>query len=354
MQKSNFQISKNRTDYCFNPLTCPTDNGHLVVWGYGVDTEPTLWGSVFVNKKLIKKVEIGLLKQTDNILYFRKFSNELYVVAIETINGTNLYFFNENIETVITQQLSKKFYYELLHLYQKDNDIYLFNYDYNEQTLYLSVVKNDKIWDEAQIIQCYTNVCSLPTIQIFTNKFVIGWINDDDTLKIISSNLTIDLLPAELEMDNYNVDYLCSAKADKDLIVFGGYNNESNKFRLDFYRITDSSFTFICSKYRKSDEYTNLSFSLESLHKGFVILADGPKNKGVYIQRFTHIGSWLYPLMNVCKSNEECWSPSLSENINSTLIVYVKHYDEGFSNICGRWIETGPIPELDNLSLEDF
>jgi len=352
-----FPISKNRKGFCFNPLTCPTPEGHIVVWCNSTDDEfeeSFLWASVYKKSELDKKVKIGNLKYNDNMLFFLKFSDELYVISVETENGTNLYFINDELDLTITQHLSNKLYYEIINCWKNDETVYLLNYNFEEQVLYLCSISDGTTWDNGKVVQYYNDICTIPYVHVFKDKLIIGWTDENNTLKVLGVNLNGKTLPVQLEIDDYNVNYVCSAIADDNLVVFGGCDGRTNTLRLDFFRSTDTEFSHVASKYWKSDEYKGLSFTMTSLNRGFMLLADGPEQKGVYAQRFTHIGSWLYPLTNILEPTNSCWSPSLSHSTDTTLLVYVKDYsdtDEPFSSIWGKYVKVGNIPELDDFTL---
>ena len=88
-----------------------------------------------------------------------------------------------------------------------------------------------------------------------------------------------------------------------------------------------------------------------------MLLADGPSETAIRGQRFTHLGSWLYPMLKFDNSDVPTWSPNMAAKSDEGIVVYIKDYtdtDNPHSEIWGSWINVGAIPELESLSIDDL
>ncbi|KKL91309.1 hypothetical protein LCGC14_1895970 [marine sediment metagenome] len=349
MSGTNFSISATESDFCFQPLTCATSKGHLVVWGTGIDANQSVWVRSFIGRKASCAIKISTINEKDNIIFFRRFHRELCVLAIETNDGYKLYFLNDNGDVCDSQIYTTKDI--LVHCYQNNQDTIIFVYNHDNNTMSVQTVFVDKSWDNAQTTHHYDNVYGIPHVFIFEDdNYTAGWITCDDKLTVVSNCVYSKDIATETIVASYDIDYLIAACLCPDLVVYGGYYTRNKVLRLDYFRVSDLK--LVCSRYWKSDEYKDMSFSMASLNRGFMLLADGPSPTQACGQRFTHLGSWLYPMMSFDSSDIPTWSPDLAQGNEETLLVYIK-YHEDYSEVWGKWLDIGIIPELENLTLAD-
>ena len=344
MSGTSFSVNANKSDYCYSPLVCATDQGHLVVWAYGVESKngSTLWVRTFRGKETtMAAVEVSTLADNDHILFLRRFNKDLYLLAVETTNGTNMYFLDENA-VVHDNQLYKNMD-TLIHCHESGEHIVLFTYNNDKSVLNIGTVQfPQEDWSKDYTLHdTFADVYGIP--QVFTkgDQYIAGWLTRTDKLYVVANGHMTTL-------KSYDVDYLMAAEVDKDTIVYSGYDSQNQTLRLDFFRFDG---THICSRYWKSTEYKGLYPNLVTLNRGFMLLADAPDHS-VCGQRFTHLGSWLYP-MHELTPNEQTWSPVLARGAEHTLLVYIRDYTD-HSQVWGKWLDVGEIPELDNLSLTDL
>jgi hypothetical protein len=334
-------ISNNEQNFCFNPMTVAIGEFNVVCWCYGNNEYTDLYISVFYNKQL--QVTKLLLKLTGDITLTSmvKYTEDsvgifvtgetqcVYIVDINRTQIINTFYPEDNNDDILHVCVDRENQYTYLSCYDYENDM-LNIHQYNED----NVIQNTYILD----------VDSCPQILVEDNRIVIGYINNDQSLVV--SYLELDNLEEgfnrNLYINNYDIDYLCMCRYDNNKIVFGGLNSRSNIIRLDMVDINTDT---IVSKYIKSNEYKGLEIQFNRLgDKGFMITADCEKQENIFIQRFTHIGSWLYSMTRI-SDNGTLWSPSFSSD-NHSLIVYIKDYDS-HSCVEGKWVQIGEIPELD-------
>nr|QBK87183.1 MAG: hypothetical protein LCMAC201_00850 [Marseillevirus LCMAC201] len=371
MSGTNFAITT-EPSFCYQPFTCATYKGHLVVWS----DDQTLWVKSFIGRTGNYAAEISTMDESDNIIFFHRFSKEEYIVAVETVCGYNLYFLNDNGN--LCNQHSYTTNDTLVYCYQNDQSTILFIHNFDDNTMLVQTIPKESqaCWNNGITTHFYKNVYGIPKVFVFENdNYTAGWITYDDQLTVVT-NCVYNTLDASLRsakvpkptsgskpassaspagaqphitIDSYDVDYLSAACLGPDLIVYGGYDTPTNVLRLDYFCV--NNFELLCSRYWKSDEYKGSSFSMASLLRGFMLLADGPDTQ-IRGQRFTHLGSWLYPMMDLDSGSTFTWSPDLAQGNEETLLVYIKDYGE-HSEIWGKWLDISDIPELENLTLAD-
>jgi len=337
-----FRVSHNKSDFCHSPITCATRTGHLVAWVSGVDSDSILLASAYTDKKSGPTVEVCKLADTDSILFLRHLYENMYVLAIETENGTNVYILDEHAAVHASHVYNNTDL--LVHCHATETTITLFTYNHTDDTM--SVGSIPEYWnsEEYTLHKKYAGVGGVPQVFVKGDQYLAGWVTDSDELQVVTSNNSM------VTLESYDVDYLMGAEVDEDLVVFCGYNHLNNVLRLDFFNFDGEHLT---SRYWKSKEYKNKHFSLATLKRGFMLLADGPNDIRVCGQRFTHLGSWLYPMLNFVDAEEPTWSPALSCGEDQTLLVYIRDYDD-HSEVWGKWLDIGLIPELDQLTLADL
>lgn len=349
MTETTFSISTNKDEYCYDPMVCATNKGHLVVWAHSVETEQsTLWACTFDGRKPANAVKICVLEDQESILFLRRFSKNTFVLAVETLRGTTVYFMDENANVTDTQMYNSTDM--VAYCCPTDEGVVLFTYNHEDSTMVVSRA-NAQDWNTDQVVMyTYRDVCGIPHVFVDGLYYIAGWITTNDTLCVASGTITTGGDGQITTLEPYDVDYLIAAVSDTNTVVYGGYDNNTNTIRLDFFRISDGE--HIYSRYWKSNEYTGLQFSMASLNRGFMLLADGSKCDHVCGQRFTHIGSWLYPMRQLESSDEPNWSPSLARGAKETLLVYINDYDD-YSQVWGKWLNVGDIPELEDITLEN-
>ena len=342
----NFSISANEEEYCFNPLVCSTDSGHLVVWAFGVDSkESTLVACSFrenVNQGL---TYLGTIGEKDQLLFLKHFSCEKYVLAIETeIGDTKLLFVNEH--GTLVEEKTIKVNGELLYCYRSDYNVTLFIYNYKQDSFEIHIGED---WDSTNITTCINNVYGIPIVVPFAKDiYIAAWVTRDDELMIASGN--IHGIPKTMTMKNFNVDYLLGSRVDENIAVFGGSCSRSGI--VTFYYFVAAPLRSICNRVWESEDYKDKAIILTGLDRGFFLFAEDKTNVHVRMQRFTHIGTWLYPLLEMDSDDKCTWSPNLAQGNPSTLLVYIKNYEE-YSQVWGKWLNIRRISEIEQLKICD-
>lgn len=181
-------------------------------------------------------------------------------------------------------------------------------------------------------------------IHTATGNTVLYWLDSEDSLHIYCNDYT-------LTIDNFNVKYLVGCSVDKvdGTFVIAGLVDRST-LRMEFFSITDDkTVNFVCSRFYKSQELAECSeITLYSLTtKGFMLVASDTTDSIVMCQRFTHLGSWLYPLVTV--DNNYSWNPTVASNDSECMITYLND-----DTVVASFIKIDNIPELDNLHISDI
>lgn len=347
MSGTTFSISSNETEYCYDPIVCATNNGHMVTWAYGVDIDQsTLWAQVFNGRKAAKPVKLMSLNDQETVLFLRRFDQHTFALAVETLKGTTIYLLDEYANITDTQMYNSTDM--LVYCYPTDEGVVLFTYNHEKNTLVVGRV-DPRDWNKGYtVMHTYNGVCSIPYVFIQDLYYIAGWITSNNALYVANGTVSIGGDGQSTTLDKYNVNYLIATVSDNNTVVYGGYSSNDKTLRLDFFNISEGK--YITSKYWKSNEYSSLQFSMASLNRGFMLLADGAECEHVCGQRFTHIGSWLYPTMQLEDGNEPTWSPSLARSSQETLLVYISDYDD-HSQVWGKWLPVSDIQEIENLSL---
>ena len=98
MAGQHFPISTNKSEFCFRPMTCATETGHLVIWAHGVGGDKSsLWCCLCTGKEAIQDaIKIGELSNNDGVLFLRRFRDKMYLLAIESVKSTIIYFLDDH------------------------------------------------------------------------------------------------------------------------------------------------------------------------------------------------------------------------------------------------------------------
>lgn len=351
MSVTPFPISHNTTQLCFTPLTCATDLGHLVAWGFGTENGATdVMVKVCSNTVLGVINKIATIEHCDSLLFLRRFNTDSYMLAVENETGSLVYILDSNGRLLKTLEFSE---WIVCYCCQSGEQLTVFGYNYNENRLDICAVNPDDTTDY-ELLNTYTTVYGFPEIFITGNYFIAGWITADDELQIIHDSIqNISQEPFEVTIDNFNVDYLIATQVSATLFAFGGYNQRTEVLRFDYVRADDSHCELLCSKYWKTNDYKKLTFKCAALDNGFMLLADGPGQESVLAQRFTHLGTFLYPLVKLTSDELPTWDANLSQGTESTLVVYLKDYGD-HSEVWGKWLNVGTLPEIEHMCIEDL
>ncbi len=263
-----FPISTNKSDYCFNPLVCATDHGHLVVWAYGVDVEQTtLWARVYTDQGTTQAVvKIGTTTDEDHVLFLRRLTKQLYILAVETTKGTTIYFMDENANVCDHQLYNNT--NVLIHCHATDDEwarpgVVLFTYNHEDHTFNVGTVPHSEDWNEEYILEdTFADVYGIPQVFVKGDQYTAGWITREDTLQVVNNSIAAvgdgsNSIAAGGDgsvttLDPYDVDYLMATEVDKDTVVYSGYNSQTRVLRLDFFTVADGK--HICSRYWKNKE----------------------------------------------------------------------------------------------------
>lgn len=327
-------------EYCFKPLLSEDNNKLVLLWGHtNEDNKSTLRMKQLdsiANSNTEQGIEIYTLKQGEDLMYFEQVESGIYKYVIETPTGCNIVYINNLGEelkssTVSTDSIpvpiSKSPYYQSLL-----PDCCEFWYNYNQETLTM----NDL---------CFKKVFSIPLVIKTKRGYVYAWLSRDDYLHV---NYYDGKTVSELVSCYFPVEYLIGSQIDADLIVIGGYSCEDDTLKLNYYRVPiemdpKTSIEKIDAQYWRSNDYHGKYFTIAPLRKGFMLLAEGPESP-IMIQRFTHLGTWLYPLRRPIKGCGHSWSPVMSGDM-----LYFEQVKD-----CQIWacqLNIDEIPEISNMSL---
>ena len=349
MSGNNFAISVNKDGYCFDPLVCSTDSGHLVAWVFAYPKYYSLYVRSYQETEQ-ESTNLGTISKKDQPLFLKRFSHEKYLLAIETETGEiRLLFLNPQGKLV--EEKTVKINGGLLHCYHNENrnDLVLFIYNYKSETFEIHIGED---WNTTAITHTQENVFSIPiVIPLAKDNYIIAWVTKDDELSVTVDNTHNPFITTKtIVIKNFNVDYLLGSRIDDNVAVFGGSDSGTVKF---YYFSITPHLTSICNRFWKSEDYKNMAFTLAGLDRGFFLFAeDKAKNAKVHMQRFTHLGTFLYPLIKVDSCDECTEIPSLAQGNPSTLLVYLKYY-KAHSQVWGKWLNVRRISEIEQLKIDD-
>lgn len=346
-----FPISYGKS-YFYEPRSCATDVGHIVSYLKKMDESlmNELWIQVLIDGETSSPTKLGNFDDSYHISLFDQYSTSKYVLMLNNNSEYSLYIITNRGVLVETIEMSSD---DIILACKFDgNNTILFLYNYDNQTFSTGVIPKDGRWEELEIIETYPNVYGTPTILwVGDDNYFATWVNINDDVEIIYNNVYSD---SEVRTTVKDCGMMClaAARVNKTTVVIGGYDNAERKLKLNYCRVEGNEIQVI-SRYSKSSDYKNMICELYSLENGFMLVAEGVDYEAIWGQRFTHVGGWLYPLSKLDSSDFPTWSPHLSHNPNTgkTLLVYLMDFSDTDNRVCGKWIHTGPIPELENLEL---
>lgn len=345
-----FRIDSNE-NFCFNCLTCATKDSHIVAWMEDDGSDKSNIYSKVISENSINQTinNLGTTGEDNYLLFLRPYCrmSDLYALAIENSKGTVIYLLNNKGEKIDEKEI---FTQEILiACFNNTDHMVLFLYNYDTSRLIVRTISSDcSIIDR----HSYDKLHTIPNVIVLDNfRYMLAWIDRDDNICYSMNNIYSNELNKVRKIPNFSVQYLFGGQIDKNTIVYGGYDQIKKTLHLHYIDFDNLNFSLVRSFHWKSDDYFGKSIYLSPLDKGFLIMTDDPFNNVCY-QRFTHIGSWLYPLIEI-KSEQHCCDPSSSSSQTSTLLVYTKDFDNS-THIYGKWLNIGKIPEIDDIVLSDL
>lgn len=347
---SDFRIDSDE-NICFNCLTCATKDNHIVVWMEDDGSDKLKICSKVINKNSTDQTtnKLGIIDQDNYLLFLRPYCKlkDIYALAIENSKGTVIYLLNNKGEKIDEKEL---FMQEILiACFHNTDNMILFLYNYETSRLIVRTMSDDCSIIDAHY---YDNLYTIPHVIVLDNfSYMLAWIDRDDNICYSMNDVYNDKLNKIRKIPNFSVQYLIGGKIDKNTVVYGGYDQINKTLHLHYIDFDNSSFYLVRSFHWKSNDYSFKSIYFSELEKGFLIMTDDSDNNVCY-QRFTHIGSWLYPLIEI-KSKEHCWAPQSSSSQASTLLVYTKDFHDS-THVYGKWLNIGKIPEIDDIVLSDL
>lgn len=205
-------------------------------------------------------------------------------------------------------------------------------YNYNTKTV---TIINNRVEHEID------NVFTIPLTIKVQNGLIISWLTCTDKLIVEYYNAESNTF-SSFPNQSFAVEYLIGAQVDDDLIVIGGYSKSEEVLKLNYYRFREEGIEKVDAHFWRSEDYKGKYFDIAPLNKGFMLISEGPKDP-VMVQRFTHLGTWLYPL----KAIDDM--PSYSPTMNGQYITYLRD-----GQVWLRKIYVDKIPEIASLELKTF
>lgn len=331
-----FKISDNTSEFCYEPFVCSIKDNYIVSWVQNFNDD--------FSKVYVKNINNGIkyvlttVSDKDKVLFFKRYSDDSLMLAIDK-NGKNVcYILKLSGELVYEQVLLNNDLLLDAHKNLDKNVNVFFYYSYENKKLTVSDINNYTI----------NNVYSLPQIIRYNDtSFCLGWLNEDNELVI--SILNNKTLLNQYKICPYYVDYLIGTIVKENTLMFGGYNNSEKQLEFNYFDIKNDELIRLNSNYLKNEIYNNKNFFLKSLKSNGFMLMSEEENGSVKFQRFTHLGSWLYSLVPV-NTKYNSWSPYLDNNDENALMVYIKDLEDGHTQIWGSTIKVNKIPEIEHVN----
>lgn len=341
MSNSTFAVSDIKYEFCYEPQVCPTRNGHLVVWAFGVDTdESLLMVRAYEGNVALPTVSIGKISEGSHLTLLEPSQND-YLLAVETPKYTKLYFLSERGELLREATFKSKVI--LLKHHPFEDGYIIFTHQINEDTLTVSKIPTDWSLDDYQVLSIYTGVYGIPQVFICGDRYVAGWIKRDESLEVVNNTFEGDDGSAII-LEDYTVDYLVACEFDHNLLAFGGIDGDTLRFDL----FTKGGGSHIDSIYWTSDLYKGKEISLWGTNRGCLLLADGQDSTNIIGQRFTHLGGYLYPPREMVDFQEHSWSPVLSYHPKGSLVVFIRDFGD-YNQVWAKKLPLDTVPELEDL-----
>jgi len=319
-------------EWCFKPLIAKNNNKTIVTWCYRSDK-----GSFLMMKSMENasnpEITTTRLEEDDEPMFLHFNTDTTFTICIETKNGYKYLNVNE-IGEILSMQEYIGSDIPILPQYQISTTV-LSNYEF----LYNYKLETCRLLKDNECIFTFKNVSSIPVIIYINNGFLVSYLNRNSQQFVnyysIGTSENISLAIEELI-----VEYLVGCQIDSTTCVLGGYSIKENTLKLNYYRITDNTLLKIDSYYWRSTDNKIHGLSLSPLNKGFLLLSESV-GQPIKIQRFTHLGTWLYPPRSFDNSLDS-WGATISNDF----ICYLKD-----GEVWGHTLITSDIPEIDHLRL---
>lgn len=347
-----FCISESNKSNSYRPFVAQGGSGYVVIWTQESSSENvTELVSIYYdeNKVAHKEHFITHLQESDEPHFFSAISGNRYVLAIEQNIGTKIVVLNSEGEMISNHFLPEKGL--LLNLFTVENVIYFFMLAQSTVNIYRTSVGEEN-WSKAELMITHQNIYTIPHVTRFETGYLISWLNENEEIAYIFNTIynTDNKIGGNTQiLFEFDVDYLLTASVGAGIISFSGVSARDRIYRSVYVKWQNDEFVKISDRYWKSPDYKDRSFYVAPLKNGFLLMTDGGSDSSqVYIQRFTRANTFLNYLNQV--DQEPMAETSCPEFVqgdgNCGLLVYVKQCGE-YSEIFGKWISIGPIPELD-------
>lgn len=347
-----FCISESRNSNSYRPFVARGEKGYLVVWSRGVEEEDTaeLVAVHYQDKVAQKEHTIARLDNWDEPHYLTPISNNRFVMAIEEQSGTRIIVLDGVGEPIGNHYLPQKGL--LLNLFTLENIVYFFMLDRTAVNVYRTETGAEN-WSNAELMLTHHQIYSIPHVMQFETGYLVSWLNENEEVAYIFNtiyNLDNKISANAQILCPFELDYLLTTSVGGGMVGFSGYSAHDRMYRSMFVRwdCSKNELVKVSDRYWKAVDYKDRAFYVAPLKNGFLLMTDGPQESQVAIQRFTRANTFLTYLTPVDTDMEATSSPEFAQcgEEGDGLLVYVKSFSDR-SEIFGKWISIGPIPELD-------
>ena len=343
-----FSISESHTSSSYRPFVARGEKGYLVVWSRDLpqDNRAELVAIHYQDRVAQKEYVIAQLDECDEPHFLSPIGGNRFVVGIEGNASSRIIVLNGFGEVISNHYLPQKGL--LLNVFAVENVVYFFMLDNSIVNVYRTNLGAEN-WSNAECMVAHTNVYSIPQVFRFETGYMVSWLNENEEIAYVFNtifNIDNKIVNESLVLMEFDVDYLLTTQVGSDVVSFSGYSCHERLYRSVFARWSNNELVVVSDRYWKAHDYKERSFYVAPLRNGFLLMCDGPEASQVAIQRFTRANTFLNYLMPVDNEPEPTSCPEFAQGDQDGLLVYVKDFGD-HSEIFGKWISVGPIPELD-------
>lgn len=353
------QLTSDQTNK-YELLSCKAGNTAIFVWGQEVtnsdsDRNPQeIRGCIWYgNDKQSTSFSLGEMDYYENLLSLEKYSDDTFCLIVGSEDTSRIILLDAtgDVKRVINYPQNNI----VIRCYQSGNNVVIFCYDSNE--LQFLIQATDLEWEnELTTINTYYGVKGIPEVFVdSSDNYTCAWldhqiINNTKTLNIVHNNVFVGEADVTRVIPNFNVEYLISSRVDDDWIVFGGYDNTIELMRFEFCS-TDATGLVLYDRYVKSAEYDSHTYCLAGLDSGFMLMGDGPERNVVCGQRWNHLATPVYPILDLEESDLPSWNPTALQIGDTIVVGYLLDYDN-FDEIHVGTMTIGE--EIKNIDIWDI
>lgn len=353
------QLTSDKTNK-YELFSCKSGNTAIFVWGQEVVASDYDYNAHEICGCIWRSWEqsptffnLGELDYYESILSLKEYSSGMYALIIESKNTSRIILFDST--GTINRVINYPHNNIVIRCYQAGNNAVLFCYDSTDRQFLIQAT--DLEWEnEMTTINTYYDVEGIPEVFIdASDNYTCAWLNHNiisntKTLYIVRNNVFANQPDNTRVIHNFNVEYLISSRVDDDWIVFGGYDDISEMMRFEFCSY-DTDGIVLYDRYVKSMDYDSHTYSLEALDSGFILLGDGPERNSVCAQRWNHLATPVYPVLDLEESDLPSWNPTALQ-IGETIVVgYLQDYDD-YDELCIGTMTIGE--EINKLDIWDL